>query len=310
MRISPPRGLGYGELLPPTPGATVSLEEFMIYQTVDPSNSSPKKRSRRGRVTSKTVAGAEVTESAVAQEAIEDLSSLETSLEFEEDLLLTGAEVEAVASASAIAGVRTPLKDPSYFEDLEVAAETPLEDNYETPLKDPSYFEDLEVAVKTPLPESPVLATRSGNELLDARATAESDQEDDFFTPGCSPVKMNPTHEQSKSSPPAIPHVTWKKFRVSCETVLLKADSPGPVGANRLRAAMSMSSMSSVPTPSTSHSQIFEDARQGKFRTIHRSDGVAQRRNPYEFEPDSEEEMVGSGHGYDFLSSSALFQSS
>jgi len=58
---------------------------------------------------------------------------------------------------------------------------------------------------------------------------------------------------------------------------------------------MSMSSMSSAPTPSTSHSQIFEDARQGKFRTSRFSEGVAKR-NVYEFESDSEEEMVRSGH--------------
>jgi len=65
---------------------------------------------------------------------------------------------------------------------------------------------------------------------------------------------------------------------------------------------MSMSSISTVPTPSTSHSQIFEDARQGKFRANRPSDGVTKR-NPYEFEnSDSEGEqlMAAPSHGYDF----------
>jgi len=180
----------YGEMLPATPDAKVSLEEFQIYQTLDPSNSSPKKRSRRHpRVTSQTVAEAkhgdspapeEEFDSSLAQEGQEVTVTVRKS---NEELLDTGVENQAVASARDISGESTPLEDLSHFEDLQVA-DTPLPELsfavvdfgslYARPAvkSDPSHVEGLEFP-ETTLPELSFALVDFG--LLYARLAVRSD---------------------------------------------------------------------------------------------------------------------------------------
>jgi len=165
---------GYGEMLPPTPDAKVTLEEFQIYETVDPSNSSPKKRHRPLRRASETVAEARDGDSTIAE--TDKLVGLQTELDYEKDLLDSGAQAEAVASAPATPGDLTTLKDPSYFED----------------------FEDIDI---TPLSGSSVSDKCSKSVLISTELAVRSDHGKELVLRERSPDRMDREREKSKSSP-------------------------------------------------------------------------------------------------------------
>ena len=165
--------------------ANNTLKEFQVYQTVEQTNFSPKKHTSPARAASEPVAEFEGSDSESAiseEEEFQEFFDLETIEEIHDELLDTGAKVDAVSNVLTTTDASRPLENPSYFDDIEVALNTPL------PVS-PNQSGSLEIAVHIPLSESPI-----------SEPTVESDQEE-FFTPECSPLKMYPSNEQSKLKP-------------------------------------------------------------------------------------------------------------